>query len=80
MHRHIRAQDDIERAGNISLRVHDVGGRLVRILDETYRAAGSYEVGWNGQNDRGQSVASGIYFYRLIAPGFTQARKMILLK
>lgn len=43
-------------------------------------AAGSYSAEWNGTNVSGQAVASGVYFYRLIADGFSESRKILLLK
>ena len=35
---------------------------------------------WNGRNDGGNVVATGVYFYRMTAPGYAKTRKMILLK
>ena len=67
-------------AGAVSLRVYDVSGRLVRTLVDGHEAPGSKSVLWNGTNDRGQTVASGIYFYRMTAPGFSTTRKMVLLQ
>jgi hypothetical protein len=66
--------------GQVSLRVFDVSGRLVRTLVDGHEVEGSKAVTWNGTNDRGQSVASGIYFYRMAAPGFTETKKMVLLR
>ncbi len=66
--------------GNVSIRVFDVSGRLVRALVDGRQPAGSKSVTWSGTNDRGQRVSSGIYFYRMTAPGFTQTRKMVLLR
>jgi len=66
--------------GNVSIRIFDVSGRLVRTLVDGHQAAGSQSVTWNGVNDRGQSISSGIYFYRMTAPGFTRTRKMVLLR
>jgi hypothetical protein len=43
-------------------------------------ATGSYSAEWNSTNVSGQAVASGVYFYRLIADGFSKSRKMLLLK
>ncbi len=65
----------------VSLRVYDVSGQLVRTLLEGDRSAGEvHRVTWDGRNDAGQSVASGVYFYRLVASDFTQTKKMVLLK
>jgi hypothetical protein len=66
--------------GNVSMRVYDVSGRLVRTLVDGHQSEGSRSVTWDGTGDRGQSVASGIYFYRMSAPGFTETKKMVLLR
>jgi hypothetical protein len=65
---------------NIPNRVYDVRGALVRVLEDRIRAMGRYEVDWNGDDGRGERVASGVYFYRLTTPGYSQTRKMVLLK
>ena len=65
----------------VSVKVFDVAGRLVRTLLEDDRAAGTvHRVTWDGRNDAGESVSSGVYFYRLVANDFTQTKKMVLLK
>ena len=66
--------------GDVSIRVFDVAGRLVRTLVSGHQSAGAKSVTWSGVNDRGQSVSSGIYFYRMTAPGFTRTKKMVLLR
>ena len=55
-------------------------GSRVRTLVDGARTVGKYVEVWNGQNDQGYSVSSGVYFYRLTQPGFTSTKKMILLK
>ena len=67
-------------AGHVSLRVYDVNGGLVRILEEGHRSAGHHQVTWNGMNDRGAEMSSGVYFCRLITSGNEETRKMLLLK
>jgi hypothetical protein len=69
-----------EGGGNVTLAVYDVAGRLVITLVSGRHSAGTKQVAWNGRNDRGQQVATGVYFYRLTAGGFTQTRKMLLIK
>jgi hypothetical protein len=66
--------------GNVSLRVYDVSGRLVRTLVDGHETEGSKSITWDGTGDRGQSIASGIYFYRMSAPGFNETKKMVLLR
>ncbi len=66
--------------GVVTIRVYDVAGRLVRTLIDESQAAGQKTVRWNGTNDTGTRVASGMYFYRMTAPGFTETRKMVLLQ
>jgi len=62
------------------LEVFDVRGRLVTVLLEDDLAPGRYSVQWNGRSDRGETMSSGIYFYRLDAGSFYSTRKMMLLK
>jgi len=71
---------EIAEPGRVRVQVYNVRGALVRVLEDRVREPGRYEVGWSGEDDRGDRVASGVYFYRLTAPGFSQTRKMVLLK
>ena len=64
----------------VSLAIYDVTGRKVRTLVNERQRADVYRVNWDGINDRGQRVASGVYFYKLAAGKFTQTKKMVLLK
>ena len=66
--------------GMVRLSIFDVSGRLVRTLVDERQSEGVRSVIWNGTNDRGAPVASGIYFYRMQAPGFAETRKMVLLR
>ena len=65
---------------NVSLVVYDVAGRQVRTLVENRQRADVYKVTWDGVNDNGERVASGMYFYKLAAGKFVETRKMMLLK
>jgi M6 family metalloprotease-like protein len=64
----------------VEIAIFDVNGRKVRTLVSGIKSQGVYKAVWNGKNERGASVASGVYFYRLIAGDFTQIKKMILLR
>jgi hypothetical protein len=72
----------IKDQGHVSLKVYNAAGQLVRTLvDEmkTPQEAG-FTVTWNGLNNAGSQVASGVYFYKLTTGNFTQTKKMVLLK
>jgi hypothetical protein len=71
---------EIKEATRVKLRVYDVAGRLVRTLVDESRKPDRYKAVWNGTNNRGQSVATGVYFYRLEAGSFVSTKKMVLLK
>jgi hypothetical protein len=60
--------------------VYDVTGRRVATLVDGQQSAGEKRVSWNGRNDRGAEVATGVYFYRMTAGEFSSTRKMVLLK
>jgi hypothetical protein len=71
---------EVIRPGRVALEVYNVQGALVKVLYRGRRTPGSYEVTWNGDNEGGQRVSSGVYFYRLRTSGISRTRKMILLK
>lgn len=65
---------------HVSLVVYDATGRLVRTLANQNQPAGTREVTWNGLDDRGTAVASGVYFCKMTAGKFTETRRMVMLK
>ncbi|HUU45988.1 MAG TPA: PKD domain-containing protein [Acidobacteriota bacterium] len=66
--------------GEVRLEVFDVRGRRVLVLDSGFKTAGRHWTVWDGRDDDGRPVASGVYFYRLETRDFRFARKMVLLK
>ncbi len=64
----------------ITLKIYNIRGALVRTLVDDKRTSGEYEVIWDGKNEKGEAVASGIYFYKLKAGDFSETKKMILLR
>ena len=71
---------EIARAEKTKLVIYDILGREVTTLVNQDQMPGIYKVVWDGMNNFGQSVSSGIYFYRLQTSDFTNVKKMILLK
>jgi hypothetical protein len=66
--------------GDVSLVVYDILGRTVRHLADAFYAEGTHTIAFDGRDEHGASLASGVYLYRLNAPGFNHTRKMVLLK
>ena len=67
-------------AVSVTLQIFDVNGRLVRTLVSEKLLPGKYSVMWDGRNDRGVMVTTGIYFYRLVTPQSVMTRKMVLIR
>lgn len=67
-------------AATVQLVVYDLMGRVVRHLVDEPQNAGDYSVMWNGKDDSGIEVSSGVFLYALRVDGDTQVRKTILLK
>ncbi len=70
----------IPSASRVELAVFNVLGQQTRLLLNREEAAGTYRIVWDGRDDHGAMVASGVYFYRLTAGSFSETRKMMLLK
>ena len=70
----------LPKDAQVSLRVFDVHGRLVRTLVDGYLAAGRRTIEWDGRDDRGSPAASGTYFMRLSGGGAYESRTLNLLK
>jgi len=70
-----------ENVNVMSLKVYNVRGQLVRtLIPEGPHAKGEYQAIWDGRNEIGQTVTSGIYFYRMTTPTFDRIEKMIMVK
>jgi predicted outer membrane repeat protein len=72
---------ELPAAARVGLRIHDLGGRLVRVLvaDEV-RSAGRHEVRWNGRDAAGRAVASGLYICRLQAGDRVAVHRLTLVR
>ncbi len=70
----------LARAGQVEIAIYNIAGAKVRTLIAGNMPAGKHSVKWDGQNERGQRLASGTYIYRLQAGTFREAKKMLLLQ
>lgn len=66
--------------GPVKLHIFDLLGREIRLLLDDSRAPGSYELSWDGRDNRGAAVGSGVYIYRLEAGNQALSRKMLLVR
>jgi hypothetical protein len=71
---------DLPKSGPVQVRVFDLQGRVVKTLLDENKDPGQYTVFWTGDNDAGQSVAPGIYFYRLDTRSRTANKKLIKMR
>ncbi len=70
----------LPQAGQMRLAVYNILGHRIRMLMEGVRPAGEFQVTWDGRDEAGRQVASGIYIYRLEAQGQSQTRKLTLMR
>ena len=75
----------LEKSADVSLQIYDTSGRIVRTIDLGFKSQGFYMTRstaayWDGRNNMGEQVASGVYFYSLQTPDFSATRKMLILK
>ena len=72
---------ELPAPAQVSLRVYDIAGRLVRMLEENAsRKVGRHDVAWNGHDAHGRPLPPGVYLCRLDAGGKTATRRLTLLK
>ena len=71
---------DLAKAGHVDLEVFDVRGRLVKKLASADFAAGQHRISWQGRDEGGRAVASGVYFARLTTVEGMDLQKMMLVR
>jgi tetratricopeptide (TPR) repeat protein len=70
----------LPEAGKVSIKIYDIQGREVQTLVETSQPAGVHTIKWNGQDQNGLNVASGMYFYRILYNGKILNKKMMIIR
>jgi flagellar hook assembly protein FlgD len=69
---------DLPRDGHATLDIHDAAGRLVVRLLDGMQVAGPGSARWDGRDERGERLSSGVYYYRLRQGSAVSVRKMVL--
>jgi len=67
-------------SSKVRLAIYSIAGQLVRTMVDRSSAAGAHSVAWNGRNERGHAVSSGVYVYKLEAGEFVETRKMSFVR
>ncbi len=70
----------VKENGPVSVSVYNVKGQLVRNLVNDVRSAGNHSVVWNGKDNNGRDVSSGVYYYKMNAGKYSSTKKMVLMK
>ena len=70
----------LQKPGQVRLKVYNIAGQLVKILDNGYRTAGEHSIIWDGKDASGKPVAGGLYFYQLNAEGINEVKRLVLVK
>ncbi|MCP4705372.1 MAG: T9SS type A sorting domain-containing protein [candidate division Zixibacteria bacterium] len=73
-------QFSLPRLSKVEIDVYNILGQTVRNLVNEEKPAGQYQVTWNGRDNSGKVVSSGMYFYKIKTDGFSSSKKMLLLK
>jgi len=76
----VRISFSLAHSSHTSLRIFDAAGRSLRTLVDEERIAGEHEVGWDGRDDTGRMVSSGVYFYRMQAGSWHSQKKLVVFR
>ena len=69
-----------QKKADISLRIYNILGHQIRLLAKANFSAGRHDFVWDGRDEHGQQVSSGIYIYEIESGSFKSARRMLLMK
>jgi FlgD Ig-like domain/Domain of unknown function (DUF5122) beta-propeller len=71
---------EIPEAGRVSIKIYNLAGQEILEIMNAVQPPGRYQINWNGRDNAGRLVPSGIYVYKLLANGFEETRKMTFMK
>ncbi|MCK4695724.1 MAG: T9SS type A sorting domain-containing protein, partial [Candidatus Cloacimonetes bacterium] len=70
----------LKDAGRVKIEIFNIKGEKIRTLVNEYKNVGFHSTIWNGKDNIGKTVASGMYFYSMISEKYHKIRKMLLIK
>lgn len=70
----------LPKTGNVEIKIFSINGQLVKTLESTHQVTGTHAVVWDGKNNGGQTVASGLYVYQVAFENSMLAKKMLFIK
>ena len=70
----------VTNAGNINISIYNIKGEQIKTLVNTSYPVGEHNVVWNGKDNNGKTVSSGVYFYHMLSKEYSGTKKMILMK
>jgi flagellar hook assembly protein FlgD len=70
----------IDHAQHVAIRIYTQNGKLIKVLEDRMVDAGTFEAIWNGANQGGSVVRSGIYLVEIQTEGFTEKRKVVVIR
>jgi len=70
----------LPKAGNVRIKIYNINGQLVRAFENTNQNSGTHTVVWDGKNNGGQAVATGMYVYQVAFENSILTKKMLFIK
>lgn len=70
----------VKNKSKVNIKIYDLLGRVVKAYYLEHSSPGEYQITWNGTNEKGGGLSSGVYFYRMQAGSFSEAKKLILMR
>ena len=71
---------ELPKPAFVKIQIYNSIGQLINTIENDFKSPGEYSIQWNGKNSSGQSMPSGVYFYRMSSNGLTLIKKMVMLK
>lgn len=71
---------DLPLSSEVTIKIYNARGQEIKTISQGNQQEGTYSIVWDGKNNQGQQMSSGVYYYRIITEEFTDVKKMLLVK